>query len=308
MSGGNAMRETVLRALFEGDPTAACLAGPDDTILGCNAAFAALFGFADPGAANGTRIEALLVDAASWRRALEAAAGGTVPARLEAGGRARDGRSLLLDCELRPAADPDLPGGVLAWFSDVTERRAMEREMTQAPRTKSGARLVRGIGHDLGNMMMVIRGFVEVLARELPEGGRGRGWLAQIRTASDRAATLAQELLAAARPPDAGLEEIEPAAALEACLPMLRRAAGPGVEVELRAPGGDRSIRTNRDQFEALLQSLVSLAHADRPKDSRLIVEVMAPAASGAGMVLRVSGADAGRGWEARFPAPDPPA
>jgi signal transduction histidine kinase len=179
--------------------------------------------------------------------------------------------------------------------------------MIQAPRSQTGARLVRAIGHDLGNMIMVIRGFVEVLSRELPEGGRGRGWLAQIRTASDRAAALGGELLAAARHPDPSLEELAPAAALEACLPLLRRAAGPGVEIELRAPGGDQPTRTNRDQLEALLLALVSLAHADRPKGTRLLVEVGAPAEAGAGMVLRVSGPDPGRAWEARLPAPDPP-
>jgi two-component system cell cycle sensor histidine kinase/response regulator CckA len=301
------MRETSLRGLFDGDPTAACLAGAGGTIHECNPAFARLFGFPDPGGARAGRIDTLLVDAAAWRRAAEGAAGGAAPPRFEIEARALDGRSLLLACDLAPADDPDLSGGVLAWFTDLTARRALERELMQVPKSPTGSRLVRSIGHDLGNMMMVVRGFSEVLARELPEGGKGRGWIAQIRTATDRATALGEELLATARPPDPRLEELSPAEVLSGCLPLLRRTAGTGVTVDPRAPAGERRILANRDQIEAMLLALVSMARAEMPAAGRLLVEIAEPGPGEAGTVLRVQGAEPGRAWEARLPTPAPP-
>jgi signal transduction histidine kinase len=289
------MHNVTLRASFDGDPTAVCLAAADGAVLESNAAFADLFGFADAGQARGVRLDTLFVDGAAWHRAVDDAVAGTPPARFDAAGRTKEGRALLVACRLRAAGDPDNPGAVLAWFTDQTE-------FAQAPRTTTGARLVRAIGHDLGNMMMVIRGFAEVLVRELPEGGKGRGWVAQIRTASDRAAVLGEELLAGARPPDQGLEDSTPAALLDAVLPLLRRAAGPGVEVEIHGPGDARHIRTNREQFESVLLSLVSLARIDRPKDMRLRVGMSWTDGEPSQLVLGVSGADPGRAWEVRFP------
>ncbi len=151
-------------------------------------------------------------------------------------------------------------------------------------------------------MMMVIRGFAEVLVRELPEGGKGRGWVAQIRTASDRAAALGEELLAGARPPDQGLEDITPAALLDAVLPLARRSAGPGVEVAIRAPDDARPIRTNRDQFESLLLSLLSLARIDGPKDTRFSIGMSWSDGEPSELVLSVSGSDPGRAWRRASP------
>jgi signal transduction histidine kinase len=290
------MQEATRRAFFEGDLTAACLAASDGSIVECNAAFAALFGFSDTVPARGSRVKALLAEGEAWQRAVDAAFGGSAPAPFEAAGRTREGRALLLRVALRPAGEPDLPGAVLAWFTDLTE-------FAQAPRTPTGARLVRSIGHDIGNMTMVIRGFADVLQRELPEGGRGRGWVAQISSASDRLAALGEELLAAARPPDPGMEDVPITATLEALLPLLRRAAGPGIEIDLRAPRGGRPLRTNRDALEVLLLSLVTLAHADAPADTWLQIEAsFPPSGEQPGLLLRVSGCDSGRAWEARLP------
>ncbi len=68
---------------------------------------------------------------------------------------------------------------------------------TQGTETALGH--VRGIAHELNNMLMVIRTFSEVLARELPPESRGRKSLGRIQEATDRAATLADQLLAIGR-------------------------------------------------------------------------------------------------------------
>ena len=200
----------------------------------------------------------------------------------------------------------------VAWLTDVTERRRMEQELAQAPRTRTGSRIVRGIGHDLGNMLTVVRGFAEVLARELPEGSRGRGWLAQINTATDRAAALGEELLAAARPPDPRVEDLSPAAVLEGCIALVRRVAGSGAATELRAAAGDRRIRADRNQVEDMVLGLVAMARGARPADARLTIEVVeaamdareSPAGVQADIVLRVSTTD--RAWELHLPSEAP--
>jgi PAS domain-containing protein len=108
------MDEVMLRRLFEGDPTAACLAGTDGVIHDGNPAFARRFGFLDPELARGARIDTLLADAPAWRRAAEAHTGG--PPRLDIGGAA--GPSSLLLRATRLVGDPSLTRS--RWFSDLT--------------------------------------------------------------------------------------------------------------------------------------------------------------------------------------------
>lgn len=291
------MDEATLRRLFDGDPTPACLAGTDGIVRDANQAFASLFAFPDAARALGARLDTLLVDAPAWRRAAERAAAGAPPPRFVLGGRSMDGRSLALGCDLAPAGTAGAIDEVLAWFTDTTELRRLERELVQSPRTLTGSRIVRGIGHDLGNMMMVIRGFAEVLVRELPETGKGRGWLAQIRTAADRAAALGDELLAAARPPDPRPAGIEPAAFLDECLPRARRVAATGVTVEPRVAGDCPAVRIDRQRLEDVLLSLVAAACGSEPAVQRITIELAVPSADR--VRLSVGDPASGRSWDA---------
>jgi len=106
------------------------------------------------------------------------------------------------------------------------------------------------------------------------------------------------------------MTELLPATILEGLLPLVRRAVGPGVQVQIVPPAGERTLRSCRDLVEALVLSLVSLARADRPRDTRLVLAAVWTEVDPPALALRVTGDEPSRCWEVRLP-PDrlpPPA
>lgn len=302
-----AMDEVVLRELFEGDPTAACVAGPDGGIRACNPAFVRLFAFPDAERACAGRLDALLADPGAWERAIGGLAASRDPHLFEADGHTFDGRALHLAGSL--CARPGPAGEVMAWFRDVTDQRRLEQDLlAQARHMEIVSRLTRGVAHDINNMLMVIVGYSEVLAKDLPEEGRGRRSLGEIRKATNRAAALTQQLLEVVRRPDLRVEELSLATVVEESADLIRRLVGGEVTLEIRADPGTRRIRADRGQIVQVLLDLAANARDAMPAGGRLILEVAdgdlgerdrserPPVVPGAYAVLRV--ADTGTGMD----------
>jgi two-component system cell cycle sensor histidine kinase/response regulator CckA len=304
------MDEVLLRELFEGDPTAACVAGPDGGIRACNPGFVQLFAFPDATAACEARLDTLLADPGAWGRAIGALAAGRAPHLFEADGRTLDGQTLHLAGSL--CARPGSAGEVMAWFRDVTDQRRLEQDLlAQARQMEIVSRLTRGAAHDINNMLMVIVGYSEVLVKDLPEEGRGRRILGEMHKATNRAAALTQQLLDVARRPDLRVEELSLATVVEESADLIRRLVGGDVTLEIRADPGARRIRADRGQIVQVLLNLTANARDTMPAGGRISLEVanvdvgkrdrserpsMAP---GAYAVLRVADTGAGMDHEA---------
>jgi signal transduction histidine kinase len=269
----SAMDEVLLHELFEGDPTAACVAGPDGGIRACNPAFVRLFAFPDAERACAGRLDALLADPGAWERAIGGQAASRDPHLFEADGRTLDGRALHLAVSLRTR--PGTAGGVMAWFRDVTDQQRLERGLReQARHMEIISRLIRGMAHDINNMLMVIVGYVEVLAKDFPEEGRGRRSLGEIRKATNRAAALSQQLLEIACRPDLRVEELSLATVVEESADLIRRLVGGNVTLEIRADPGTRRVRADRGLIVQVLLNLAANASDAMPAGGRLILEV----------------------------------
>ncbi|WP_182083876.1 histidine kinase famiy protein [Aureimonas sp. ME7] len=86
---------------------------------------------------------------------------------------------------------------------DVSRRRDAEEALRQSQKMEALGQLTGGIAHDFNNLLQVVTGYVEVIAAQLekPELDRTRTARAvdNVRSASARAVTLTQQLLAFAR-------------------------------------------------------------------------------------------------------------
>jgi len=92
---------------------------------------------------------------------------------------------------------------VQALIRDVTERLraeedrlALERKMLEAQKLESLGVLAGGVAHDFNNLLVAIMGNTSLALMELPEDSPMRHYLAEIETASQRAADLARQMLA----------------------------------------------------------------------------------------------------------------
>ncbi|WP_279482865.1 histidine kinase famiy protein [Aureimonas sp. SK2] len=116
----------------------------------------------------------------------------------------KDGSTFWNALFISPVYDPN---GKLVYFFgsqlDVSRRRDAEEGLRQAQKMEALGQLTGGIAHDFNNLLQIVTGYVEVIAGQLekPELDRPRAIRAvdNVRSASARAVTLTQQLLAFAR-------------------------------------------------------------------------------------------------------------
>jgi CheY-like chemotaxis protein/nitrogen-specific signal transduction histidine kinase len=188
---------------------------------------------------------------------------------------------------------------VLALIADVTARKRLEEQLTDAQRFEAIASLAGGVAHDFNNLLTVILGYSGMLLRGLDGGAPEREPLEAIQDAGNHAAVITNQLLSLSRHQVLQPETIDPAARCAALLPMLRRLAGDGVEVEVREADGGR-IRVDPGQLEQVLFNLVGNSRDAMPDGGRIIVEAGEVVRGATGDVVVVRVTDDGAGMDAQ--------
>ena len=193
--------------------------------------------------------------------------------------RRRYERELLEARRAAEAAGAELRGLNLtleARVAEAVERRmAAEAALRQAQKMEAIGQLTGGIAHDFNNLLTGIIGSLEMLNTRVGQGRLdevGR-YVVAARGAARRAATLTHRLLAFARrqpldpkPTDAnrlvaGMEE------------LIRRTAGPAVEVEVVGAAGLWATLVDPNQLENALLNLCINARDAMPGGGRLSIE-----------------------------------
>ena len=160
-----------------------------------------------------------------------------------------DGKDLHM--ALRPLQD----GGVLGQFTDVTRERNLEQRLVLSQKMEALGRLASGVAHDFNNTLTVILGFTGLLREELPKGN-AQELLSLVEDAAERGSALSRQILAVARQQELNLETIELRHHVDSILPLLRQAAGPHVELEIRCEAENDRVRFDPN---LLLQVLINL-------------------------------------------------
>lgn len=156
---------------------------------------------------------------------------------------------------------------------DVTERRTLEKQLQQAHKMEAVGRLAGGIAHDFNNLLMVIRGHSELLRQRLGLENPSRASVSEIEKASDRAASLTQQLLAFSRKQMIQPRVLDLNDVLADMESMLRRLIGEQIElITVSRPDLGR-IRADQGQIEQILLNLVINARDAMPQGGKLIIE-----------------------------------
>ncbi len=114
--------------------------------------------------------------------------------------RKKDGQLYTEEMTITPVRDAH---GEIAHFiaikQDVTEQKALERQLYHAQKMEAVGQLAGGVAHDFNNLMGVILGYSEILEEQFALSDPKRKKVEQVRKAAARAALLTRQLLAFSR-------------------------------------------------------------------------------------------------------------
>jgi PAS domain S-box-containing protein len=150
-----------------------------------------------------------------------------------------------------------LAGAAKARERAEQERRAMELQLLHAQRLEAIGQLAAGVAHDFNNLLTAVSGYTE-LAQKATVDTRVASYLAEVRSAGDRARDLIAQLLAFSRK-----QRLEPRvlSADEVVLglePMLAAVLGRRRNLELRLDGREAAIFVDPAQLENVLMNVAA--------------------------------------------------
>ena len=198
---------------------------------------------------------------------------------------------------------------VLKLGMDITARKALEAQLLQAQKMEAVGRLAGGVAHDFNNLLMAIMGYGELIRSSLVKDDPLYKYSEDILKATERAASLTQQLLAFSRrqvmqPQVLNLNRV--AADLEK---MLRRLIGEHIELEIVAGPDLGAVKADPGQIDQIIMNLAVNARDAMPTGGRLIlatanIEFTAShkcysAAAPPGRYVRLSVSDTGSGMDA---------
>jgi len=170
--------------------------------------------------------------------------------------------------------------GVVQWnglFTDITERKLLERSLQQAQKLEGLGLLAGGVAHDFNNLLSVIRLSTESLQDALPGTADPPPELKEIADATARASGLTRQLLLFSRPQAERLEPLDLAAVVRESARLYGRLVGARITVHVEVPETPVFIEGDRIGLEQVLLNLVVNARDAMPEGGRLVMRVSAP-------------------------------
>jgi two-component system cell cycle sensor histidine kinase/response regulator CckA len=210
-----------------------------------------------------------------------------------------DGSVRIHEAVAGPLADLQPGGAVVVSTRDVTERRALERQLVEGQRLESLGRLAGGVAHDFNNLLTVILGSAtDALDHPAPEHDH-RERLGEIVHAAERAAGLTRQLLSFASRQIVAPHDFDLAEQLRAEEPLLRRLAGSRVDFSLDVCDGPATVRADPSQIEQVVLNLVTNARDAMPEGGMLRVSLercaAPPGLAGSAGAVKLTVCDTGK-------------
>jgi two-component system cell cycle sensor histidine kinase/response regulator CckA len=186
--------------------------------------------------------------------------------------RRRDGGMVVVRLHLRGLSIVDLTAAVEVTAEDVTEVRAMERQLHESQKFEAIGQLAGGIAHDFNNVVGAILGWAELgfeQARSYPQIAER---FARIREQAERAAALTRELLAFARRQILQPRSVDLNAVTSDLASFLDKVVRKDIELKVINAPIDL-LKADPAQIEQVLMNLCLNARDAMPQGGRLLIE-----------------------------------
>ena len=188
--------------------------------------------------------------------------------------RKKNAETLIFEKVLTPLRDES---GQITHFiatgRDITERRKLESDLQQAQKMDAIGRLAGGVAHDFNNLLLVISAYAELMLDSLAEKDPLRRNVAEIMTASRRAADLTRQLLAFGRKQMQALQVLDLNLVVSEITEMLPRLIGEDIQLVF-VPGQELGkIKADPIQIEQIVMNLAANARDAMPDGGALTIE-----------------------------------
>jgi PAS domain S-box-containing protein len=186
--------------------------------------------------------------------------------------RRRDGGIVAVRLHVRRVSIPNHPDSIEVIAEDVTELRAMERQLRQAQKFEAIGQLAGGIAHDFNNVVGAILGWAEIGYEQNNSSPQIADRFARIREQADRAAALTRELLAFARRQVLQPRAVDLNTVVSGLISFLDKVIGTNIEIKVLNTPLD-PVKADPTQIEQVLMNLCINARDAMPDGGRLLIE-----------------------------------
>jgi two-component system cell cycle sensor histidine kinase/response regulator CckA len=191
-----------------------------------------------------------------------------------------DGR--LFDWYSAPMFGPDGHYYGRVWYyRDVSERHRAELEreglheqIQQIQKMESVGQLAGGVAHDFNNILMVQKGYCELMRAGLADNDPLVDSVAQIEACTDRATALTRQLLAFSRKQTLQPRVLDLGQLVQGAEDMLRRLLGEHVEMVIVLSAAAATVKADPGQIEQVLVNLAANARDAMPQGGRLTINL----------------------------------
>ena len=186
--------------------------------------------------------------------------------------RRRDGRFVSVRLHLRCISNSGIPDSLEGIVEDVTEVRALERQLQQAQKFETIGQLAGGIAHDFNNVLGAVLGWAEIGYEQSREHPQIAEYFAHIRQQADRAAALTRELLTFARRQPLQPRPVQLNHIIQNLMSFLDKVIGKDIEIKVVA-GSLQAVKAEPAQMEQVLMNICLNARDAMPDGGLLRIE-----------------------------------
>jgi two-component system, cell cycle sensor histidine kinase and response regulator CckA len=149
---------------------------------------------------------------------------------------------------------------VVAFVSDLTEQKQLQKQFQHAQKMEAVGQLVGGIAHDFNNILMAISSFAELLYAINAPDTKKQSYTQQILAACARAAELVKQLLVLGPRHVSQQEPVNLNRVLEESQNLVRQMLGPKCELSLDLTSDPLRIIADRVQLQQMVLNIASNA------------------------------------------------
>ncbi len=142
-------------------------------------------------------------------------------------------------------------------FRDVTDRQRLAQRIARLEKMEAVARFASGVAHDFNNLLTIVRSYAELLMYQLGPDESPMADLQQIKRATERAASLARQLLLFTRRSPQAPRRLRVASLLVELRPMLERLLRSGVTLSLDPGPESLEVVADAEQLERVMINLI---------------------------------------------------
>lgn len=162
----------------------------------------------------------------------------------------------------------------LTVFRDITETRAIEKQLRQSQKMESIGTLAGGIAHDFNNILGIILGYTELLELSLEKESADYENIQQIKIAANRAADLVKQILAFSRQTEQELRPISVSIIVKEVAKMLRATMPSTIDIRYSVKGDTQVMGEPGHIHQIIMNICTNAGHAMEMNGGVLSIEV----------------------------------